>query len=650
MAEDNAVTLKVHPDPSGKKESEEEIRRTPGNASLVDKSQWENQRAATVKDLTDYIPGVITQPRNGAESSRLSVRGSGLANIFQGRGLLLLQDGIPINMSDGSFEFPLIDPWLTQYAEVYPGANALQYGASSFGGAINFITPTGRDSQGYEFRAEGGSFGTLHTQLSTGQQFGSTDAFFAASDFRQKGFRDNNEQNTTRLNGNLGWQINENLSNRFYISQTNARSEIPGTISKAAIRDYPSQANVNNRIRHFQRDLNITRIANKLNWQSGSDQMEATVFYTDRELDNPVTTYEFEDSQDYGVQAKYTKDIGLDRLTTGANIYYGTADEIRYQNVFASPGAFILSRDLQAVTSEAFAQYDRHLTGRLYGIGGFQGSYATRDIEQNAPAPSTQTKEYFGFNPRIGLRYEIDPVTQLFTNISRSFEPPTWGELSGGNSPGFNDLKAQKATTFEIGGKGLYRGWNWSAAYYHGWLKNEFVNYRFEDGSSDTINVSKSKRDGIELGLSGDVLSNAIAYNDVVGLRMAYSFNHFTLDDDELYGNNMLPGVAEHFIRSELIYRHPSGLAFGPNIEWVPRASPVDLTNSFETDDYAILGARAFWEKPDQGINFYIEGRNLLDKDYIATNNVVPDAGGADGNFFYPGEGRAVYIGLKIKL
>ena len=48
----------------------------------------------------------------------------------------------------------LYGSWLVRYAEIYPGANALEYGASSFGGAINFVTPTGITSEGYRLRSE----------------------------------------------------------------------------------------------------------------------------------------------------------------------------------------------------------------------------------------------------------------------------------------------------------------------------------------------------------------------------------------------------------------------------------------------------------------------------------------------------------------
>ena len=112
---------------------QEEIDDVAGNATLIDNKEWSNQRAISVKDMTDYVPGVIAQAHDGDESFRLSIRGSGLANTFQGEGLLVLQDGIPINMADGEFEFPVIDPYLIRYAEIFPGADALQFGSSNLG-------------------------------------------------------------------------------------------------------------------------------------------------------------------------------------------------------------------------------------------------------------------------------------------------------------------------------------------------------------------------------------------------------------------------------------------------------------------------------------------------------------------------------------
>ena len=80
------------------------------------------------------------------DDTRLSIRGSGLSRNFHLRGVQLYMDGIPINTADGYGDFQEIDPTAYRYVEVFKGANALRFGANSLGGAINFVTPTGRDA------------------------------------------------------------------------------------------------------------------------------------------------------------------------------------------------------------------------------------------------------------------------------------------------------------------------------------------------------------------------------------------------------------------------------------------------------------------------------------------------------------------------
>ena len=103
--------------------------------------------------------GEFVQSRFGAEESRLSIRGSGLQRNFHWLGIKIMQDGIPLNLADGSSDYPGIDPLATHYIEVYRGANALQFGASNIGGAINFISPTGYNAPKFEVRTEIGSLG-----------------------------------------------------------------------------------------------------------------------------------------------------------------------------------------------------------------------------------------------------------------------------------------------------------------------------------------------------------------------------------------------------------------------------------------------------------------------------------------------------------
>ena len=54
------------------------VKNWSGSAAFTTADEWQNQRSTNIKDVLDYQPGVFAQQRNGAESARISIRGSGL--------------------------------------------------------------------------------------------------------------------------------------------------------------------------------------------------------------------------------------------------------------------------------------------------------------------------------------------------------------------------------------------------------------------------------------------------------------------------------------------------------------------------------------------------------------------------------------------
>ena len=135
---------------------------------------------------------------------------------------------------------------------------------------------------------------------------------------------------------------------------------------------------------------------------------------------------------------------------------------------------------------------------------------------------------------------------------------------------------------------------------------------------------------------------------DELWLNTAYTFSDFRFDHDPTFGDKQIPGAPRHYLRSELLYKHPSGIYFGPDIEWVPEAYYVDNANTFKSAGYAIWGAKAGF---DNGGSWgaYIEGRNLSDKAYVASTSIVGNAAGADLPVFNPGSGREVYGGVQYR-
>jgi iron complex outermembrane receptor protein len=79
----------------------------------------------------------------------------------------------------------------------------------------------------------------------------------------------------------------------------------------------------------------------------------------------------------------------------------------------------------------------------------------------------------------------------------------------------------------------------------------------------------------------------------------------------------------------------------------VPEAYYVDNANSVKTETYALLGFRAGWDV-DEHVSLFLDGRNLLDRKYIASASVAAVATPASA-LFEPGTGAAVYGGVRLR-
>nr|MBP9733986.1 TonB-dependent receptor [Candidatus Omnitrophota bacterium] len=104
----------------------------------------------------------------------------------------------------------------------------------------------------------------------------------------------------------------------------------------------------------------------------------------------------------------------------------------------------------------------------------------------------------------------------------------------------------------------------------------------------------------------------------------------------------------EHFFKAELLYKHPSGLYLGPNMEQIFDRYPIDMANTFYADTYTVWGFK-IGMKQDKGWSWFVEGKNLFDEVYASSTGIVTNAAGADSAQFNPGSGRSWYGGFEHK-
>jgi len=630
------------------------LQRIPGSVAVVPDTQWKNTPAATIKDVLDWVPGVWAQPKWG-DDTRLSIRGSGLSRNFHLRGIQLTMDGIPINTADGYGDFQEVDPTAYRYVEVFKGANALRFGANSLGGAINFVMATGRDAQAFDGRADVGSFGFVRSQASTGGASGRFDWFATGSAQRQDGFRHHSEGHAERGSANAGYQLSPDAETRFYLNANIVRQRIPGAVTKASALNSPQTAAPNNVLLDQQRNIDTVRVANKTSVRFGPTIVDIGLFAVDRHLMHPIFQWIDYRYQDYGSFVRATDDrvIGgsRNRLIAGINLHNGSIDNQQFQNL---PGAVKGPRLSSSVDKSenisAYAENSYFLLPNVAFVAGTQFLHAVRDREDRFLTNGNQSgrRTFDILSPKIGLLWDVDPAWQVFGNISRSAEVPSFGENSFA-TVALSNIRAQTATTYEIGTRGRRPDVTWDLAIYRAEIRDELqcLTNTLTPGACTVTNADRTVHQGIEAGFGIAVLSALTTAADRVWLNVAYTFNDFFFDGDALYGNNTLPGAPPHYVRAELLYKHPSGFYAGPNLEWVPQAYFVDNANSVKTEPYALLNFRVGYDRTD-GWSAYLEGRNLFDERYIASASIAETANTASA-LFEPGTGRAVYAGVRYR-
>lgn len=642
--------------------SQLKIKKIAGGASLISSDDLQKNYSATLKDMLDYVPGIIAQSKAGQES-RLSIRGSGLSRNFHLRGVNLYQDGVPINLADGSADFQDIDPLAFNHVEVFKGANGMHLGSSTLGGAINFVSPTGYNADALKFRLEGGSFGTARTNISSGKVLRKFDYFASLSTFKTDGYRQQNQQSDTKFYSNFGYRINQNTKNRTYLTLINSNLELPGSLTKSQFEANPKQANSSSLSGKNARDFNEIRIANKTSWKLDNSSFNAGFYSNLKDLDHPIFQVLDQQTQNYGIfgDGHLKNEIFSHQNETdfGVNLSYGKTNAKRFKNVGGRSTELTQKGDEKSQNGLFFVQNNLHLNQKIALIFGSQFILANRDYKDRFLSDGDQSgvRKYYGLSPKIGAIYNLEKNTEIFGNLSGAYEPPTFSEVRQTTFSGLANISAQKSYTLEIGTRRTNTDLNWDMALYRSHLRDELILYNVAPNATQAVNANKTLHQGVEIGIDTKILSNifsqkSVTNNEKIGdkliLRATYILNDFRFINDSIYHNKTIPGATRHFIRAELKYQNSAGFYMAPNVEIVPTKFFIDSQNSLKAPNYWVLSLNAGHEF-NRNFSIYLDAKNLFNKKYSPTVDVLAKPVGNGSAVYYPANSRAVYAGVKFK-
>jgi iron complex outermembrane receptor protein len=658
----------------------------PGTVTLVDGNKLQQMPVNNLDDALRYVPGVVAESETGGKESFLSVRGSNLGALgYDNSGIKLFQDGLPVTTADGNNHNRLLDADNVRYLDVANGANALTYGASTLGGAINTVSRTALNSDPGELFIGGGSYGQETGRVSLGGVSGNFDGMLSLERSLWGGYREHGKEAASKVNANLGWQLTDSLDLRFYASHIDSKQQLAGALTRAQVDADPDQANPDALRGDYQKNVRSSRLATRGNWQIDENSyLEFGLSYEKQSLYHPIVAPVMVDFDGPGPQPPvevFSLLVDTDQATTsgmtryhlkqgnhnwlvGMTLSYTTDRGGNYRDKDGYRNGETDQVNTSASDSEFFALDRWQFIPAWTLIYGGQGVLTNRhdqnitDVNTPTPVPRNRKDRYDAFNPRAGLIHDLIPHNQVYVSISRLYEAPNNFDLdnvrtngNGGAGDPQATLAAMHGISYETGLRGQLgeaQGalgkprWHWAISLYHARLKNEILSVEVpgKPGTFMSGNVDNTIHEGIELQVGASLAVDGGWLEPLV----SGSWNHFAFDDDSTYGNHDLPGAPHYQIHGEVIYRTAKGLFAGPTFQFVGDRF-VDFANNYRVGGYGLLGLRAGYHRP--GWDVYIGAGNLLDRDYIASASTQANASLADA-VLYPGQPRSVYAGFHV--
>lgn len=632
------------------------IEQTAGSVGFIDNAVLLDRYQSNLRDVLQDAPGVLAQSRYGQEM-RLSIRGSGIARGYHVRGVELLQDGIPTNLADGSGDFYEIDPMGLRATEIYKGGNALGIGASTLGGAINFVTPTAYTALAPNIvQVSGGSNGSVQTSGQVSRVLGKLDllANFTAS--HADGWRAHETGNYGQFNGNLGYRLGPSAETRFYLGIYATNQLLPGTLTLSDALGDPRKAGTGVVAQNQARDMRVQRLANRTSVTLAGGRLDVDSWLIHTDMFHPIFQVLTTEGDTWGVAPRLRSDWQLggrrNELTLGARLVGGSYAARRFVNVGGAAGAPTLDARQKALNVETYLENRSFVTPQLAVVAGLKALRHERRYTDRSSGASDEAR-YSGVNPKIGLLWTAREQLQVFANLTRSQDVPDFTDLAQtfGAASRFTPLASQRAWTAEVGTRGAQGPLRWDLTYYRSRVRGEMLQYTVDPTvPASTFNAGRTLHQGIELGATLTLARNLLAVNagDRLELSQLWNWSDFRFQGDPQHGNNAIPGLPRNVLRTALTYARADGFYVTPTLDWVPGGAWVDYANTLKTPSHALLGLK-FGAALRDDLSFYLDLRNLTNRRYVADFAPVLDAGAAPASTFYPGIGRSIYAGMRYQ-
>ena len=566
--------------------------------SVITREDIDRAAAESINDILKLATGVDVRQRGGfGVQTDISVRGGNFDQIT------ILLNGVNISSPHTghlSADFPL-SPDDIERIEVLEGPAARVYGTSAFNGVINIVT---RRNDERQVHLTGGQYGYAGGNASLGATFGSFHSQLSGGYTRSDGATPNSSFSSTRLfyqgtaeignnvkvNGQIGYSYKPYAANTFYGASSTDQWEsnerwmaaVGGDIKLGKL--------------HLSPQLYFNRWYDHYQWHK----------------DNPAgENFHKVDSKGASLNAWMESLLGRTSLgieVRDERIRSTKLGKLLPEDEWQATGGHDGEKDKlykyrdQRANVSAFIEHDVLLSRWTLSLGMLANLNDGLDTK-------------WRFYPGVDISFRPSEHWRWFASWNMGLRMPTFTDLyySGANIEGNSDLKPEKTTDWQLGGKYSTTGFSVEAQTFISHKKDmiDWVTYRdannVSDGIFHSVNFQMENR-GVEV--SAQLLPREMFSDNSlirkIGLQYSYIYEESDYDVDVISSK-----YAMDYLRHKLVLsadgRIWKRLNLSVSWRWQDRTGA-------NNPSYALLDGRLSWDAPRWSV--YIDGSNILDKEY----------------------------------
>jgi len=583
----------------------EVAKRTPGSVELIDAAELDRSHVFNFSEALRKAAGVNVRDEEGLGlRPNIGLRG---LNPTRSSKVLLLEDGVPLAYAPYGDNASYYHPPVERYSsiEVLKGSGQIQYGPSTIGGVINYVTPEPPAKPSGSVTLFGGNRDFANGQLMYGGTWHGIGLLTEIMRKQGQGARDNVKSKLDDAN----FKLTSALGSRQTIALKFNRYAEDSQVTYSGLRldewqqdprqnPFKNDAFYGNRVGGSLHHTFIISpnalLATKVYganfdrnwWRQSSNSGQRPNDKADPAcagLENLYTTCGNEgrlrNYTTWGIEPRVRLNIstfGLDHeFDLGVRAHFET-QERRQVNGSLPTSRTGVTVENNRRTNDAYSAFlqDKLTFGRLTITPGVRieriffdrtNRLANNGAGVEGRASLTQVV------PGVGAAFNVTGSTTLFAGVHRGFAPPRTEDIVS-NTGGVVELDPELSWNYEVGVRSApLRALRLDATYFRMDYENQIIPASLAGGAGAALtNGGQTLHEGAELSTRFD-LGTQMGWRHNLYLRSAYTwlptaefvgqrFSNISGFSTVLITGNRLPYASEHTLTASFGYSHPSGL------------------------------------------------------------------------------------------